>query len=67
MTCIFCGGDTKVIESAGTSEFIIRKRQCKECKGVYYTKETDFDDAKEAARLMYEIRKENRNDRDNKN
>jgi transcriptional regulator NrdR family protein len=38
-----CGGSLKVLDSRTTFKTTIRKRQCKECKEVFYTKEERID------------------------
>lgn len=39
MICKKCGGSLKVLDSRTTFKTTVRKRQCKECKEVFYTKE----------------------------
>jgi len=49
--CKKCAGSLKVIDSRTTFETTIRKRQCNECKDVFYTKEERID--KQEYRKLY--------------
>lgn len=57
MTCPLCGEKTVVKDTGTYSDIIIRKRQCQECKYVFFTKELDYDNYKEAQKLLLEARK----------
>lgn len=39
MTCIRCGGNTKVIDSSYLVDRVTRKRKCKSCEYVFSTEE----------------------------
>lgn len=39
MTCIKCGGNTKVIDSSYLVDSVTRKRKCKACGHVFFTEE----------------------------
>lgn len=67
MTCPLCGGKTKVKDVANDIDIVIRKRECLECNKIFYTKEIDFDNEKEAHYILNEIRyKERKNEGKNK-
>lgn len=56
MTCLYCGGSTKVIESRSSTEEVIRRRKCLDCGKLFYTAERDID-YKEGVKLLYEYAK----------
>lgn len=60
MTCLYCGGKTKVVESRNSVEEVIRRRKCLECGKLLYTAERDID-YKEGAKLLYEYSLRNKN------
>jgi transcriptional regulator NrdR family protein len=62
MTCLYCGGPTKVIESRGSSEEVIRRRKCLKCRKLFYTAERDIS-YNEGKRLMYEYRQQQKEDK----
>lgn len=55
MTCQICGGDTKVVDTARSSDEVIRRRKCKACGEVFYTVERDTNN-KFAANLLVEYK-----------
>ena len=42
MTCVYCGGKTKVTDCASSSDEVIRRRKCLDCGKVFYTAERDI-------------------------
>lgn len=64
MTCPTCGGKTKVADTGTYIDCIFRKRICLSCKKVFYTIETDFDNAKYAAKMIYELKRGKTSDKD---
>lgn len=56
MTCIYCGGDTKVIDTCGGTDEIIRRRRCLTCRKTFYTVESDIDN-KLGAMIMNQYKK----------
>lgn len=64
MTCPICGEKSKVTDTGTYIDCIFRKRICLLCKKVFYTLETDFPDAKYAAKRIYELKKGKTNDKD---
>lgn len=56
MVCKYCGGKLKVTDTVNYDDVIIRRRKCIECLKTQYTKEEDYDNDKEAARIVYEYK-----------
>lgn len=55
MTCLYCGGKTKVIDCATSPEEVIRRRKCLECGKVFYTAERDIS-LNEGPKLLQEYK-----------
>ena len=43
MTCPFCGGKAKVVDSASNTEEVVRKRKCLDCGKLNFTTERDIE------------------------
>lgn len=56
MTCPICGGDTKVIDTAGDCDAVYRTRKCVECEYKFSTAEFEYDGKKILGKLRREMR-----------
>ena len=56
MNCIYCDGDTFVIDSKRTKATVIRRRKCVKCGQCYFTREMLIDDDK-GAHMLYKLKK----------
>ena len=43
MTCVYCGGKTRVIDSRSGEDSTRRRRECEQCKHRFSTVEVDAD------------------------
>ena len=57
MTCPWCGGNTKVINSRPQEDIVYRRRECLICKERFSTTEIDVDMCKEQKALWKFIKK----------
>ena len=65
MTCPVCAGDTIVIDCRTDCEGVYRRRKCKECNYLFFTSETESDEARQDYnRIMREIHKEQKRKKD---
>jgi transcriptional regulator NrdR family protein len=55
MTCLYCGGKTKVIDTGRSTEEVIRRRKCLECGKLFFTAERDIS-YNEGRRLLEEYK-----------
>lgn len=56
MNCPMClTGSSRVIETAKTSDMVLRYRECKSCKHRFFTKEIDA--TPEEGRILFKIRR----------
>jgi len=56
MTCLCCGGKTKVMDSGSSTEEVIRRRKCLECGKLFFTAERDIS-LNEGRKLLEEYKK----------
>lgn len=56
MTCPVCGDKTSVTATATMCDMIIRQRKCHTCDHIFYTKEIDYENSKEASDLLFKER-----------
>lgn len=47
INCPVCGGATSVTRNFSDSESLWRRRQCKDCKNVFYTTEEELSSSKQ--------------------
>jgi transcriptional regulator NrdR family protein len=57
MTCLYCGGKTKVMDSASSTEEVVRRRKCLECGKLFFTVERDIS-TNEGRRLLFEYKQQ---------
>jgi transcriptional regulator NrdR family protein len=56
MTCPVCGGETKVIDTAGDYEAVYRTRRCVQCEHRFSTIEFEHDDHATLLNLRREMK-----------
>ena len=60
MTCLYCGGPTRVIDCRRSPEEVVRRRKCRDCGKLFYTAERDIS-YNEGKRLMNEFLQDTKN------
>ena len=60
MTCPVCGGNSHIIDVEKDIDVVCRKRQCYECKYMFYTEEVEVKEHKIFTKLKRERKKERR-------